>query len=150
MKGGELDMTHTLSGIRVGRVFAVGALAFSTSVVLVMLVIFGYAFALGFEARGQPDQAQIQRFAVAVAPWLGPVLASILSACGAAWVAARVPGRLVLHGVLVGAVVGIGVLAIEFSQGIDISDFAKMVPIVGAGWLASAFVVARRRSKGVA
>ena len=143
-------MTHTLSGIRVGRVFAVGALAFATSVVLVMLVIFAYAFALGFQARGQPDQAQIQRFAVAVAPWLGPVLASILSACGAAWVAARVPRRLVLHGLLVGAVVGVGVLAIEFSQGIGVADFAKVVPIVGAGWLGGALVVARSRSKPVA
>ena len=143
-------MTHTLSGIRVGRVFAVGALAFATSVVLVMLVIFAYAFALGFQVRGQPDQAKIQRFAVAVAPWLGPVLASILSACGAAWVTARVPGRLVLHGLLVGAVVGVGVLAIEFSQGIGVADFAKVVPIVGAGWLGGALVVARSRSKHVA
>ncbi len=142
-------MTQTLSGIRVGRVFAVGALAFATSVVLVMLVVFVYAFALGFQARGRPDQAEIQRFAVAVAPWLGPVLATLLSACGAAWVAARVPARFVLHGLLVGAVVGGGVLAIEFSQGIGVADIAKVVPIIGAGWLGSTLLVARSKSEAV-
>jgi hypothetical protein len=140
-------MTHTLSGIRLGRVFAVGALAFATSVFLVMLVIFAYAFALGFQARGQPDQREIQRFAVAIAPWLGPVLASILAACGAAWVAKRVPEQQILHGLLVATVVGVGVLAIEASQGIGVADVAKLVPIAGAGWLGSVLVTARRKSR---
>jgi hypothetical protein len=143
-------MTHTPSRIRVGRALAVGAVAFATSVLLVMLVVFVYAFALGFQARGQPDQREIQRFAVAVAPWLGPVLASILTACGAAWVAARVPGRQVLHGLLVATVVAVGVLAIELAQSIGLAEFAKVVPIFGAAWLGSALVAARSKSKAVA
>ena len=136
-------MTHTYAGISVTRVFAAGALAFSTSVVLVVLVVFAYAFALGFEARGQPNQADIQRFANTVAPWLGPILATILAACGAAWVAARTKDRVALHGLLVGAVVAAGVLAIEFGQGMQLLALAKAIPILGAAWLGSVIVPRR-------
>jgi chromate transport protein ChrA len=130
-------MTHTFSGISVNRVLAAGAAAFAASAVLVMLVVFAYAFMLGFQARGQPDQAEIQRFAKAVAPWLGPILASVLAACAAAWVAVRVSGRRLLHGILVGAVVATGVLAIELSQGMGLSDVAKAIPVLGAACLGS-------------
>ena len=135
-------MAPVFSGIRLSRVLTAGAVAFSTSMALVILVIFVYAFMLGFRVRGQPNQADIQRFAVAVAPWLGNILASILSACAGAWVAIRVPERQALHGVLVGVVVAMGFLAIEFSQGMGLVDVAKVMPLVGAAWLGS--VVAAR------
>jgi hypothetical protein len=141
-------MTHTLAGINLTRVLVIGLLALVTSMVLVVLVVFGYAFMLGFEVRGQPDQTQIRQFAKTVAPWLGPILAAVLSACGAAWLAARVQMRLALHGLLVGAVVALGVLGIELSQGIGPADVAKVLPIVGAAWLAGV-VVARLTTKAM-
>jgi hypothetical protein len=139
-------MTNILSSISLVRVFAVGTLALATSMILTVLVVVAYAFVLGFEARGQPDQARIEQFAKAVAPWLGPILASILAACGAAWVAARVHMHLIMHGLLVGAVVGMGVLAIELSQGMGPADVAKVLPVLAAAWLGSA-LVARRTSQ---
>ena len=137
-------MTHILSGISLRYVLGVGGLAFATSVILVMLVVTGYAFALGFAARGQPNHVDIQRFAAAIGPTLGPILASILSAGGALWVAARARTRPLAHGLLVGVVIGAGVLAIEFSQSVDLVDLAKVVAVVVAAWLGSALAALRR------
>lgn len=140
---GGVQIVRNFSDVRLGRVFAVGALAFATSVLLVLAVITAYAFALGFQVRGQPDQAEIQRFAVRVAPWLGPGLALVFTLCGASWLARRVTHRRMLHGVLVGGLVGIFVFVADAIHGISLLDVGTLMAFVGAGYMGGVFGAAR-------
>jgi hypothetical protein len=106
-------------------------------------VITAYAFALGFQVRGQPDHAEIQRFAVMVAPWLGPALALVLTVCGATWLARRAVQRRMLHGLLVGAFVGSFVFMIDAIQGISLLDVGTLVAVIGAGYVGGVIGAAR-------
>jgi hypothetical protein len=74
---------------RVGWVRIVGAalVAFVGSMVVTMLVVTGYAFMLGFQARGAPDQTRISAFAREVGPTWGPVLLWVFTAFAALRVA---------------------------------------------------------------
>jgi len=91
-----------MPGIRWGRCVLAGLGAFATSVVLVAVVVFGYAFRLAFQVRGAPDQAKIQAFAQALAPTWGPILRVGLTVVAAVWASRRVKSP-----VLQGAVVGV-------------------------------------------
>ena len=143
-------MTLSLSDVRLGRVFTVGALAIGTSILLTIAVITAYAFALGFSVRGQPDQAEIQRFAMKVAPWLGPGLAFVLTVCGASWLARRAVQRRMLHGLLVGAVVGGFVFVVDAIHGISLFDVGTLVALIGAGCVGGLVGTARGDSPAAA
>src|SRR6516165_7565244 len=97
-------MAAVPASIRWGRIALVGVLAPLLSFALVTLIVTVYAFALAFQARGQPDTTSINQFAAQVAPWATPIFTALLTLLGALWVARAVPSRAQLHGILVGVV----------------------------------------------
>ena len=78
----------------------------ATSFILVALVIFTYAFGLGWAARGAPDSAAIQEFASSVVPGWGFRLGVALTMVAGFWLARRV-SRPVVHGLITGALVAV-------------------------------------------
>ena len=135
-----------VSELRLGRVFLVGMGVFVVSFLLVTLIIAAYALALGFEARGAPDQAEIQRFADSVAPWAGPVIGILLTLGAAVWTARRVPAHKALHGLLLGAVVGLLFLAVGTMGGITMTDLLGLAMIAAAGWVGGVLGAGRSKS----
>jgi hypothetical protein len=126
-------MAAQLSKVRWGHILAVTAGVYLASFVMVFAVIFGYAFVLGFQARGMPDPAQIQSFANQIAPWGSRLGLVIFTVAGAAWVARRVNTAAQLHGILIGALVGAPNLVI--SRPFNLGILATIVLGIGAGWL---------------
>ena len=61
-------MWAQLSNLRWGRVLAAAALVYVVTFLIIFCAIFIYAFALGFQARGAPDPAQIRQFANQAGP----------------------------------------------------------------------------------
>lgn len=102
-------MNPDWSQLKWGRI-AIGVLAAVLGGMLaITLIIALYAFTLGFEARGAPDQASIEAFANRVAPIGGPLAAAILTFLAAAWVSRRATGQWRLHGIVTGLLVaGVG------------------------------------------
>ncbi len=128
--------------LRLGWIVVVGLGVVVVSFLLVTLVIAAYAFMLGFQAGGAPDQQAVDRFANSVAPWLGPLVSSVLTIAGAFWVARKTAARRVLHGVLVGTVVGVFFLLTSSISGFDTTDLITLAISIVAGWLGGA--LARR------
>ncbi len=97
-------MKELLRSIRWGRLLvgAIGTVALSW--VLVFVMVFGYAFKLGFEARGSPDQGAIEQFAQGTAPVVGPIAAILITVLAAAW-AARKARSPKVNGLALGVVV---------------------------------------------
>ncbi len=135
-----------VSELRLGRVFLLGIGVFVVSFLFVTLIITVYAFALGFEARGAPDQAEIQRFASNVAPWAGPVISILLTLVAALWTARRVPARRALHGLLLGAVVGLLILAVGSTGETHTTDLLGAAMIVAIGWVGGVLGAGRSKS----
>jgi len=76
--------------------------AFVISVIVTFLVVGGYAFSLGIQARGAPDPNRISAFANQVIPILSPLLLSLLVVLAAYRVVRRAASHRLWHGVLVG------------------------------------------------
>jgi hypothetical protein len=122
--------------VRWVRIVLAGVLAPILGFVLVTLIVTVYAFALAFQARGQPDTTSINQFAAQVAPWATPALTALLTLLGALWVGRAVPSRAQLHGLLVGGVAAL--LSLLFSlfgaRGLQLPTLIACVVIVLAGW----------------
>jgi hypothetical protein len=71
------------------------------SIFLTVAVITGYAFKLGFEARGAPDPARINAFAGSVAPVLGPLSLALAVLLTGYWAARGAGSSSKQHGLLV-------------------------------------------------
>jgi len=95
-----------LSRMRWGRIVLASALALLAGALVIMLVVAGYAFKLGFEARGAPDQARIEQFAREVGPVGGPIASVLFTLLAAIWATRAAVTRQALHGTLVGLLVG--------------------------------------------
>lgn len=107
--------------------------------VLIAGVIFAYAFRLGIIARGQPDPAAIQQFANTAGPVWGPLLGVLLTAPAAIWLGRRSAAEQIMHGVLLGLIVGgVPLVATLNFSAQSIAVFAATL-LAGAtgGWLAS-------------
>ena len=134
-----------LAGLRWWRIAAAGVVAFLGSMLVTILIVTGYAFTLGFRARGAPDPTKISAFARQVGPTWGPVLLAVFTAVGALWVARRVTDP-VRHGVLVGAIAATAGLLPAWPP--DLRDAAIFGTVVGAGWVGG-FVGRRARGLGL-
>ena len=118
--------------------FGVGALALTYAVVFA--VVFGYAFWLGVQAMGPPDQNEITEFAQRIGPRLGPIAGFVLLVL-AAWLCGRAGSRGLEHGIAVGALVGLLGLILNLIGGFEPHHaFSLLLNLVGGavgGWLAS-------------
>jgi hypothetical protein len=135
-------MLVNLAGLRWGRIVLAAVAAFLASMLGTILIVTGYAFTLGFQARGAPDPTKISAFARQVGPTWGPVLLAVFTAVGALWVARRVTAP-VRHGVLVGLIAATAGLLPAWPP--DVRDATIFGAVVGAGWV-GAFVGRRAKS----
>lgn len=117
------------SGRRI--VLAAGG-AFLASMLVTVLIVTGYAFGLGFQARGAPDPKKISAFAHQVGPTWGPALLALFTVIGGWWVARRGMDP-VRHGALVGVIAGAAGLLPAWP--LDLRDAAVLVGVVAAGWV---------------
>ncbi|HEY6411203.1 MAG TPA: hypothetical protein VIY29_27405 [Ktedonobacteraceae bacterium] len=136
---GGVTMKAELAHVHWGRVLLTGVLVAILSIVLVFLVVTVYATILAIQVRGQPDQAQITRFANQVYAWDIPtILVILLTIGGAAWVARKVEIGATLHGLLVGLVAAICILILGLAFGGGggwLGMLVIFVLTVAAGWL---------------
>ncbi|PYQ10088.1 MAG: hypothetical protein DMH00_11840 [Acidobacteria bacterium] len=135
-------MPVNLAGLRWWRIVAAAVVAFLGSMLVTILIVTGYAFTLGVQARGAPDPKRISAFAHQVGPTWGPVLLAVFTAFGAFWVARRVRDP-IHHGVLVGAIAATAGLLPAWPP--VLRDAAIFGAVFGAGWVGG-FVGRRAKS----
>jgi len=135
-------MPVNLAGLRWWRIVAAAVVAFLGSMLVTILIVTGYAFTLGVQARGAPDPKRISAFAHQVGPTCGPVLLAVFTAFGAFWVARRVRDP-IHHGVLVGAIAATAGLLPAWPP--VLRDAAIFGAVFGAGWVGG-FVGRRAKS----
>ena len=92
-------MKAQFSQLHWGRVLLTGVL-----VVMLVVILNTVLLVLATHVWGQPDQAQI---AIQVSSWSTYILLLLLTFGGAVWVARTVEREAVLHGLLMGVVVGL-------------------------------------------
>jgi multisubunit Na+/H+ antiporter MnhB subunit len=112
--------------------------------VVITLVVTGYAFKLAFAVHGAPDQARIGQFAEHFSRSSWWVLQILLTLATAAWTTRKVQQSHQLHGALIGLVVALVGLAIGLT--LSLRSIAVFALTVGAGWLGGA-MAARHRIK---
>jgi len=134
-------MLTQLTSLKWALVLKTALAVYLISLTLIFAIIFGYAFVLGFQARGAPEVTQIQAFANQVAPWSGRIGLVVLTGLGALWLARRVGNTAPLHGLAVGSVVSVANLLVNRS--LSWVTVGVLVAVLGAGWLGG--VVGRPR-----
>ena len=119
-----------------GRILVAGIGTQAASLLVITLVVTGYAFKLAFEVQGAPDQTRIGQFAEYLGRSYWWVLQILLTVPAAAWAVRKVQSSHQLHGVLIGLVVAITGFVMGFTMSfLTIAEFALTV---GAGWLGGA------------
>lgn len=124
-------------GYPVGRILIAGLIIVLLTVLIVTLVVTGYAIYLGIEARGAPDQARIDQFAARIGSILAPILAFMLTFLGAGWIRKKVPAAPILSGLVLGILVVILSLLADMAFGTELGaiDVLWYALVVAAGWL---------------
>ncbi len=145
-------MSYSLSRIRwrrvLGAAFAVIALSFLITIVIITV----YAFVLAFQVRGTPDQTAINHFAASVSPKLMPWLEMVLTLLLAFRVARRTEGASIISGLIIGILAGLLSLAVTLAFGgrLGLHNSLFLLIVVALGWLGGfigqkAVTVARRK-----
>ncbi|MCX6552892.1 MAG: hypothetical protein NTY02_18135 [Acidobacteria bacterium] len=115
------------------RIVLVGIAVPAATLLLITLVVTGFAFKLAFEARGAPDQIRIGQFAAYFGRSYWSVLVILATVPATRWAARRIPASRALHGALIGVVVaGVGLL---LGSTISVRTILAFVLTVAAGWL---------------
>jgi len=99
-------------------------------------VISIFASLLAFQARGAPDQAQIDAFANQHSSWMGSLALFVAAVVAAVWATRRLqPGAAQQHGLIIGCGLGLlAVLSAVIFGGFDLVDLLVAVLTAGAGW----------------
>ena len=139
-------MNPSLKEIRWWRIILGGVLIAAASFATTALVITSYAFSLAMEARGAPDQQQIQEFASHVGPSWTPIIAVVLTFLGAIRVTRGMKDEAVTHGVILGAcaVLTGTVIGTLIGRGFSLHSVLLGILPVAAGW--GGAVLSRRKS----
>jgi hypothetical protein len=127
------------------KVIVAGVAVAVAGIVIVTLIVTGYAFHLAFEARGAPDQTRIGNFAkdLGESPWT--LLTVLLAIPAVLWAAKKAPQSAVLCGLMVGGIAG--AIGLGLSHPVSLRSAAEFVLVVGAGALGgflSRWMAARR------
>jgi hypothetical protein len=124
------------------RIFVAGIGTQAAVLLLITLVVTGYAFKLAFEVQGTPDQTRIGQFAEYLGRSFSWALRILLTVPAAAWAVRKVRSSHQLHGVLVGLVVAVTGLVMGFTM--SVRTIAEFALTVGAGWLGGAMAAHHR------
>lgn len=125
-----------------GRILVAGIGTYAAVLLVITLVVTGYAFKLAFEVQGAPDQTRISQFAEHLSRSSWSVLQILLTVPAAAWAVQKVQRSHQLAGVLIGLVVAVTGLAMAFTM--SIRTIAEFALTVGAGWLGGAMAAHHR------
>jgi hypothetical protein len=127
------------ASLKWGRIVAAVIGGYVVSFLVQFCVVSLYATLLAFQARGAPNMDAINAFADQNSSWLGGVAAVVASALAAAWAVRKVePGTAQLHGLIIGAGVGLVGLILDFVLGgLGLLSLVIVVLAVGGGWLGS-------------
>jgi hypothetical protein len=141
-------MRQKISDLDWPRILIGSILAIIVSIGLIALIVANYASILGFEARGAPDQAKIERFAETIGPLFGPIFRILLTLVGAAWVARRAVASPLANGVAFGVVAAVMalVLVLVFERATNFTPWAFILTVI-AGWLGGLIGCWRRSAK---
>jgi hypothetical protein len=124
------------TGIPAGRIILIALAVVALSLLIVTLIVTGYAFVLAFQARGAPDQERIGQFGEWIGSWLTPALQVLLTYLGALWVRRKVPAASGSAGLVLGAAVVLLAVAgqLVFGWSFKIIDIFYFGIILLAGW----------------
>ncbi len=125
-----------------GRILVAGIGTCVAVLLIITLVVTGYAFKLAFEVRGAPDQTRIAQFAEYLSRSSWWVLQILVTVPAAAWAVRKVQRSRKLHGVLIGLVVAATGLLMGFTM--SVRTLAEFALTVGAGWLGGAMATHHR------
>jgi hypothetical protein len=118
-----------MARIRWVRCLLAGVGAFAASLLLIAIIVFGYAFGLAFQLRGAPDQAKIQAFAQWLASSWGPIARILLTVVAGLW-ASRGLRSPALQGAVVGVTCGLAGLLRAWPPD------PQAIAVFGAVWVA--------------
>jgi FtsH-binding integral membrane protein len=125
-----------------GRILVAGIGTCAAVLLVITLVVTGYAFKLAFEVQGAPDQTRIGQFAEHLSRSSWWVLQILLTVPAAAWAVRKVQRSHRLHGVLIGLVVAVTGFVMGFTM--SYRTIAEFALTVGAGWLGGAMAAYHR------
>ena len=125
-----------------GRILVAGIGTYEAVLLVITLVVTGYAFKLAFEVQGAPDQTRIGQFAEYLSRSSWWVLQILLTVPAAAWAVRKVQSSPQLHGVLIGLVVAVTGFVMGFTM--SFRTIAEFALTVGAGWLGGAMAAHHR------
>ena len=130
--------------LRWKRSLMAGMLVPITAMLVITLVVTGFAFKLAFAARGAPDQAKINAFAISFSrsAWL-PVCV-VLTFAAAFWAGRPSGGSGPASGLIVGAIGAIAGLCL--SGGLSAHTAVEALVVLAAGWVGG-FIASRGRSR---
>jgi len=128
-----------------GRILVAGIGTSVAVLLIITLVVTGYAFKLAFEIRGAPDQTRLAQFAQHLGRSSWWVLQVLLTGPAAAWGVRRLRNSRQLGGVLIGLVVAVTGLAMGLR--ISVRAIAVFALTVGAGWLGGAIAAHGRNDQ---
>ena len=117
-----------------GRILLAAVAVPIADLLVIALVVTGYAFKLAFQAQGAPDQVRITQFAEQFGRSSWFVIAALLTVPAATWAAAHSAHRAARrHGTVVGVIAGIATSFPGLTLSLQtLGEFALMV---AAGWL---------------
>jgi len=130
-------MNGTSAGLGWRRIVtAVGAVV-ALSFALLTAITTVFAISLAYKARGAPDQAAIGSFAAMAGRVLMPWLEALSAFLVAAFAARRLAKAGALHGLLIGALVGIlnAGMSLAFAGRLGLRSALLSLVIAAAGWL---------------
>ncbi len=83
-----------------GRILVAGIATYVGVLLVITIVVTGYAFKLAFEAQGAPDQTRIGQFAEYLGRSSGWVLQILLTVPAAGWAVRKLQSSHQIHGIL--------------------------------------------------
>ena len=115
------------------------------SFAMLFCVISIFATLLAFQARGAPNAAQIDAFALRNSSWMGSLALLLAAVAASAWATRRgEPSAAQLYGVIIGGGVGLlNFLTTVIFGGLDVFDVLISLLAAGAGWIGSLPVAQR-------
>ena len=128
-----------------GRILVAGIGTCVAVLLVITLVVTGYAFTLAFEVRGAPDQTRIAQFAEHLSRSSWWVLQILLTVPAAAWAVRKIQRSHQLHGLLIGLLVA--AMGSLMARTISVRTIATFALTVGAGWLGGAIAAATRNPR---
>lgn len=139
-------MNDSISNIRWLRILGAAVGVIAVSFLIPMCLTTAYAFVLAFQARGAPDQTDINHFAAWISPRIIPYLEMLLTFVSAFIVARRTERSRVLHGLLIGILVGLlsTGMALAFGGHLGLRSLIYFIVTTTLGYLGG--IVGRKRT----